>query len=102
LHRLGYLRARGAGTANGRQSGPHQECNSFMSHDALSFEVASAACVPAGVATQRSAAGLRSAPMVSMPGRQDMPSTIRKSDKRAQEIFVKTHDSAIESYGEGE
>ena len=31
-----------------------------------------------------------------------MPSTIRKSDKRAQDIYVKTHDSAVESYGEGE
>jgi cation transport regulator ChaB len=31
-----------------------------------------------------------------------MPSTIRRSDKRAQDIYVKTHDSAVESYGEGE
>ena len=31
-----------------------------------------------------------------------MPSTIRRSDKRAQEIYVKTHDSAVETYGEGE
>ena len=31
-----------------------------------------------------------------------MPSTIRKSDKRAQDIYVKTHDSAVETYGEGE
>ena len=31
-----------------------------------------------------------------------MPSTLRRSDKRAQEIWVKTHDSAVESYGEGE
>jgi cation transport regulator ChaB len=37
-----------------------------------------------------------------MPGRKDMPSTIRRSDKRAQEIYVKTHDSAVEQYGEGE
>ncbi|HLG70266.1 MAG TPA: ChaB family protein [Chloroflexota bacterium] len=37
-----------------------------------------------------------------MPGRQDMPSTIRRSDKRAQDIYVKTHDSAVEQYGEGE
>src|SRR2546429_1868552 len=40
--------------------------------------------------------------LVTMPGRQDMPGTIRRSDERAQEIFVKTHDSAIETYGEGE
>ena len=31
-----------------------------------------------------------------------MPSTVRRSDKRAQEIYVKTHDSAVETYGEGE
>ena len=31
-----------------------------------------------------------------------MPSTIRRSDKRAQDIYVKTHDSATEQYGEGE
>jgi cation transport regulator ChaB len=31
-----------------------------------------------------------------------MPSTIRKSDKRAQDIYVKTHDAAVEEYGEGE
>jgi cation transport regulator ChaB len=37
-----------------------------------------------------------------MPAREDMPSTIRKSDKRAQEIYTKAHDSAVESYGEGE
>jgi cation transport regulator ChaB len=31
-----------------------------------------------------------------------MPSTIRRSDKRAQDIYVKTHDAAVEQYGEGE
>lgn len=31
-----------------------------------------------------------------------MPSTIRRSDERAQEIFSKTHDSAVKTYGEGE
>ena len=31
-----------------------------------------------------------------------MPSTIRKSDQRAQDIYVKTHDAAVEQYGEGE
>lgn len=31
-----------------------------------------------------------------------MPSTIRRSDARAQDIYVKTHDSAAEQYGEGE
>src|SRR5919205_3657561 len=37
-----------------------------------------------------------------MPAREEMPSTIQRSDKRAQEIWGKTHDSAVESYGEGE
>jgi cation transport regulator ChaB len=37
-----------------------------------------------------------------MPGREDMPSTIRRSPKEAQETWVKTHDSAVEQYGEGE
>jgi hypothetical protein len=31
-----------------------------------------------------------------------MPNTIRRSDTRAQEIYAKTYDSAVESYGEGE
>lgn len=31
-----------------------------------------------------------------------MPSTIQRSDQRAQEIFSKTHDSAVKTYGEGE
>ena len=31
----------------------------------------------------------------------EMPSTIQRSDKHAQEIWTKTHDSAVETYGEG-
>jgi cation transport regulator ChaB len=31
-----------------------------------------------------------------------MPGTIRRSDARAQDIYVKTHDAAVEQYGEGE
>ena len=37
-----------------------------------------------------------------MPAREDMPSTIRRSPKKAQDTYVKTHDSAVEQYGEGE
>ena len=37
-----------------------------------------------------------------MPAREDMPSTIARSPKKAQETYVKTHDSAVEQYGEGE
>jgi hypothetical protein len=32
----------------------------------------------------------------------DIPSTIQRSGKKAQETWAKTHDSAVESYGEGE
>ena len=37
-----------------------------------------------------------------MPAREDMPSTIKRSPKKAQDTYVKTHDSAVEEYGEGE
>jgi cation transport regulator ChaB len=38
-----------------------------------------------------------------MPKRKrDLPSTLQRSDEHAQEIFIKTHDSAVETYGEGE
>src|ERR671922_1589131 len=36
-----------------------------------------------------------------MPARKEMPSTIQRSDQRAQEIWEKAHDSAVETYGEG-
>jgi hypothetical protein len=37
-----------------------------------------------------------------MPARKDMPSTLQRSPKKAQETWGKTHDSAVEEYGEGE
>ncbi len=40
-----------------------------------------------------------------MPRRSEiggMPSTIARSDKHAQKIWKKTHDSAVGTYGEGE
>jgi cation transport regulator ChaB len=37
-----------------------------------------------------------------MPARKDMPSTVKRSPKKAQDTFIKTHDSAVEQYGEGE
>jgi hypothetical protein len=37
-----------------------------------------------------------------MPGRESLPSTLLRSPKQAQETWVKAHDSAIETYGEGE
>lgn len=37
-----------------------------------------------------------------MPGRKDMPRTIGRSPSKAQDTWVKAHDSAIKTYGEGE
>jgi hypothetical protein len=37
-----------------------------------------------------------------MPARKEMPSTIKRSPKKAQETWAKTHDAAVETYGEGE
>lgn len=37
-----------------------------------------------------------------MPGREEMPATLRRSPEEAQETWVKAHDSAVETYGEGE
>ena len=37
-----------------------------------------------------------------MPAKKDMPSTIERSGQYAQDTWAKVHDSAVESYGEGE
>jgi cation transport regulator ChaB len=34
--------------------------------------------------------------------KRDLPSTLQRSDQHAQEIWASAHDSALESYGEGE
>lgn len=36
-----------------------------------------------------------------MPGSNDMPSTLERSPKHAQAIWVKAHDAAIKEYGRG-
>jgi len=36
-----------------------------------------------------------------MPGANDLPSTLERSPKHAQAIWVKAHDSAIKEYGRG-
>jgi len=36
------------------------------------------------------------------PIEQELPSTLRRSPREAQETFAKAHDSAAETYGEGE
>lgn len=37
-----------------------------------------------------------------MPAREELPSTLERSPKDAQETWIKAHDSAVETYGEGE
>jgi hypothetical protein len=37
-----------------------------------------------------------------VPARDEIPSTLRRSPRKAQETWAKTHDAAVESYGEGE
>ena len=37
-----------------------------------------------------------------MPAREEMPDTIKRSPAKAQRTWAKTHDSAVEQYGEGE
>ncbi|SCL25587.1 ChaB protein [Micromonospora nigra] len=36
-----------------------------------------------------------------MPARKDMPSTLKRSPKKAQDTYAEAHDSAVDSYGEG-
>ena len=38
----------------------------------------------------------------SSSSKTDLPSTLERSPKKAQETWLKTHDSAVEEYGEGE
>ncbi|MGO4595606.1 ChaB family protein [Leifsonia sp. 2TAF2] len=37
-----------------------------------------------------------------MPASQELPSTLERSEKHAQNLWSKAHDSAVEEYGEGE
>src|SRR3954467_5903398 len=37
-----------------------------------------------------------------MPAKEELPSTLQRSPKKAQRTWSKTHDSAVEEYGEGE
>jgi hypothetical protein len=37
-----------------------------------------------------------------MPGRKELPDTLRRSPSKAQRTWIKTHDSAVREYGEGE
>ena len=37
-----------------------------------------------------------------MPGREKLPSTLRRSPAKAQRLWMKVHDHAVAEYGEGE
>ena len=37
-----------------------------------------------------------------MPGRDELPRTLKRSPAKAQRTWTKAHDSAVETYGEGE
>ena len=37
-----------------------------------------------------------------MPAKDEQPETLERSPKKAQRTWAKTHDSAVEQYGEGE
>ncbi|MDP9867877.1 MULTISPECIES: ChaB family protein [Streptosporangium] len=37
-----------------------------------------------------------------MPAREELPSTLQRSSKKARDTWIKAHDSAVETYGEGE
>jgi hypothetical protein len=37
-----------------------------------------------------------------MPGRKELPGTLKRSPGKAQRTWIETHDSAVEQYGEGE
>jgi cation transport regulator ChaB len=39
---------------------------------------------------------------VGMPAKDEMPDTIRRSPAKARRTWSKAHDSAVETYGEGE
>ena len=37
-----------------------------------------------------------------MPGRQELPATLRRSSRKAQRLWVTVHDNAVKQYCEGE
>ena len=37
-----------------------------------------------------------------MPAKDELPSTLERSPKKAQRTWMKAHDAAVEEYGEGE
>ena len=35
-----------------------------------------------------------------MPGRDELPGTLKRSPKKAQKTFIKAHDAAVKEYGD--
>jgi cation transport regulator ChaB len=52
--------------------------------------------------SRRSSGKAQTSEVISMPAKKDMPSTLQRSPKKAQDTWGKTHDSAVDQYGEGE
>jgi len=40
--------------------------------------------------------------VTTMPARKALPSTLQRSSKKAQRTWMKAHDSAVKTYGEGQ
>jgi hypothetical protein len=39
---------------------------------------------------------------MTVPAKKDMPATVARSSKKARDTWGKTHDAAVDQYGEGE
>ncbi|GIH14678.1 hypothetical protein Raf01_28500 [Rugosimonospora africana] len=50
----------------------------------------------------RKSKDIRATEVGTVPARQDLPSTLRRSSPKAQDTWIKTHDSAVGEYGEGQ
>ena len=37
-----------------------------------------------------------------MPGKKELPDTLKRSSKSAQHMWIEVHDNAVDEYGEGE
>jgi cation transport regulator ChaB len=40
--------------------------------------------------------------VIQMPGKKELPRTLERSPKHAQSLWIKAHDSAVKTYGEGQ
>src|SRR3954454_20788326 len=63
-----------------------------------------AVCRPAERVAQMQDTDAKEARMApdAKDGREELPGTLKRSPKKAQRTWIEAHDSAVESYGEGE